>query len=79
MRRTVRPRLKKADVVAMFTENVLPGVQARETPGRVDRIARWEAWSFYTDALCKAGYITDHQYRTWVSPVICNRETGATS
>lgn len=35
---------------------------------RGDRVAQREAWSNYTDALCKAGEITLRQYETWSNP-----------
>lgn len=36
--------------------------------GWTDQVARREAWNNYTDALCKEGRITEHQYNTWVHP-----------
>lgn len=28
----------------------------------------FEAWDYYTDALCKSGQITDRQWNTWSTP-----------
>lgn len=65
--------MTKAQAVALFKEEVLPIIQSRyETDGERDVIARSEAWNNFTDALCKDGQITDHQYETWVHPPCCN-------
>lgn len=37
----------------------------------VDRVDYWaaqEQWAAYTDALCKNGTITQHQWDTWSTP-----------
>lgn len=40
-----------------------------ETPRlKNDIIAKREAWSCHTDALCKDGIITENQYSTWSNP-----------
>lgn len=62
-------RLSKASVLTMFRKQELPHVRAAyERDGRVDRVARAEAWSNYTDALCKDGMITLKQYESWSNP-----------
>ena len=33
-----------------------------------DRVAKREEWNNYTDYLCKAEHITEHQYDTWSNP-----------
>jgi hypothetical protein len=33
-----------------------------------DKPAIRQAWNDYTDYLCKAGLITQHQYDTWLGP-----------
>lgn len=33
-----------------------------------DKVAKQQAWSDFTDALCKDGQITEHQYNTWSNP-----------
>ena len=35
---------------------------------RGDATAKREDWNNYTDALCKEGLITLHQYETWDQP-----------
>ena len=35
---------------------------------RTDSIAKREMWNNYTDALCKEGLITLHQYENWGQP-----------
>ena len=62
-------RVTKKSVLADFRENILPMVRKQFEPdGRVDAIARREAWNNYTDALCKDRVITAHQYDTWSNP-----------
>lgn len=43
---------------------------ARNSKGRIDRPALYEAWGEYLDALCKDGKITLRQYETWENPTI---------
>ena len=33
-----------------------------------DSIAKREEWSYFTDALCKEGYITMKKYESWSNP-----------
>ncbi len=33
-----------------------------------DSIHNREEWSYYTDALCKSGFITLKQYESWANP-----------
>jgi len=64
-----RGRMTKAEALAQFREYVLPHVQAQyERWGRIDRVARAEAWNNYTDALQKDGLITAQQYHNWSNP-----------
>jgi hypothetical protein len=59
----------KRQALAEFREVALPEVKRRyETDGRVDRVARAEAWNNYTDALCKDRRITRHQCDAWSNP-----------
>lgn len=59
-------------VERMFREDVMPAVRAEyETDGIPDYPARCEAWNNFTDALCKEGSITSHQYETWNPPACC--------
>lgn len=55
-----------AEALEYFMEYDYPSVV--EKFGEDDEIAMCEAWSFYTDWLCKEGYITPLEYRTWDSP-----------
>lgn len=58
-------KTRKSDVVA-FCRQVF-----REHPEefpRHDAVARREFFNNYTDALCKDGEITLHQYQTWDNP-----------
>ena len=58
-------KMTKAQVLAEFRASIAPAV--REQFGR-DSIAMREAFNDYTDALCKEGAITSHQYNTWSNP-----------
>jgi len=42
--------------------------------GSVDKVMRREHWNNWTDALCKAGEISDWQYENWGQPECCERE-----
>jgi hypothetical protein len=65
--------LTKKEVESMFRQEVLPEIRLRyEQDGRKDVIARREAWSNYTDYLCKSGMIGDKQYSEWTYPSFCN-------
>ena len=35
---------------------------------KTDKIAKREQWSYFTDMLCKEGYITLKQYESWSNP-----------
>lgn len=74
MQQFYRPgrKLTKLEAVARFKAHVLPSIKhSYECDGKPDYIARSEAWSNFTDQLCKSGYISDRQYMTWHSPAIC--------
>lgn len=64
--------MTKKEAVAEFKAGVIPYIrEAYEQDGRMDRVARREAWNNFTDVLCKDGNITAHQYDTWEHPRIC--------
>ena len=66
--------MTKVEAVAEFTDYYMPSIRTHyEQDGEPDYIARSEEWNSYTDALCKAGIITEHQYDTWTQPAICGR------
>jgi hypothetical protein len=58
--------MTKKEAVKYFRQFILPEVIKQY--GRDDKIAIREEWNNWTDALCKEGTITDHQYSTWVHP-----------
>ena len=62
--------MTKAQALADFKENILPGIKETEAKGtgRVDGPMRSEAWNDYTDMLCKNRQITPKQYRNWTNP-----------
>lgn len=61
--------MTKREALREFRELILPEVRRKyEADGRVDRVARAEAWSNWTDALRKERRITAHQDRTWSNP-----------
>jgi hypothetical protein len=57
----------KAQAVQLFNE--LHKRFIIDTYGKNDKPAMRMAWNDYTDALCKNGEITEHQFRTWASPI----------
>lgn len=57
-------KLTKKEVERLFREDVLPSIrETYEQDGKVDRIARAEAWSNYTSMLREDGLISD-----WTNP-----------
>jgi len=61
--------MTRKETIAEFRQTILPEVRKQyEADGRVDTIARREAWNNWTDALCKDGRITTRQYETWSNP-----------
>lgn len=59
-------KMTKAEALKDFRENIAPEIRKRY--GRGDSIAMREAWSDYTDMLCKDRMITNKQYDTWDNP-----------
>ena len=57
-----RIRMTKRQAEAEFKEHVLPHVT------HDDHIARWEAWNFYVDGLCRSGWVTPSQQSRWHAP-----------
>ena len=53
-------RLTKAEALRLFKEV--------DNSPKGDSVWRREAWSVYTDSLCKDGYISERQYETWTNP-----------
>jgi rubredoxin len=66
-------------IVERFKDEVLPMVRKiYERPlgeydrdGRIDTVARSEAWNNWTDSLCKEGVISAHAYENWDQPPEC--------
>jgi hypothetical protein len=61
-----RVKTTKTEVLREFRENILPAIVQQY--GKDDHIAIREAWNNYTDALCKDGVISSHQYDSWTNP-----------
>ena len=62
-------KMTKKQAMQDFRQMVLPYVREQfETDGKVDIIARREAWNNYTDGLRSGGMISNHQYDTWTNP-----------
>ena len=62
--------MTKRDFETYFRSEVMPFVRAQESAwgNGVDNCLRREAWNNETDAWCKMGRISSHQYETWVHP-----------
>ena len=57
----------KAQVLEQFRYNWK--VATMQNPSlKTDTIAKREDWSYFTDSLCKEGYITMKQYESWSCP-----------
>lgn len=54
------------EALRAFKRDILPDVD--KAHGKNDKVARREAWSGYTDGLCRVGSITLKQYETWNNP-----------
>lgn len=64
--------MTKARAVEVFQLEHLPRVRScYERDGIVDYPARREEWNLFTDALCRAGLITQSQYARWGHPSCC--------
>jgi hypothetical protein len=60
-------RVTKAQALSQFRYNWK--VTTQQNPNlKGDTIAKREDWSYFTDMLCKEGYITLKQYETWDNP-----------
>lgn len=59
--------MTKAQALADFKENILPGIRAREHNG-VDKFRRAEQWVNYIDSLCRDKLITEKQAMKWDNP-----------
>jgi hypothetical protein len=59
-------KLTRKEILAMFKEEILPYIKEQyEKDGRVDRIARREAFNDFTDSLFKDGMITEKTYNEY--------------
>jgi len=59
-------KLTRKEILAMFKEEVLPYIKEQyEKDGKVDRIARREAFNDFTDSLFKDGMITEKTYNEY--------------
>ena len=60
-------RTTKAQALDQFRYNW--GVIVKQHPRlKNDTVWKREEWSYFTDSLCKEGYITLKQYETWSNP-----------
>lgn len=61
-------RLTKKTAERLFKDQVkLMKLKGHDVPTK-DRIYMRETWSYFTDMLCKDGYITESQYERWSNP-----------
>jgi hypothetical protein len=67
--------ITRDQAIAQFKECVLPSVRKQECENEsdFDEVMRSEAWSHFTDSLCKDGQISDWQYMNWSTPQCCER------
>jgi hypothetical protein len=60
-------KLTKKDALRIFKDELVANSSSYGAI-RGDKIAMCEAWSTFTDMLCKDRMITDSQYRNWSNP-----------
>lgn len=61
----------KKQVLNSFQTYILPHIrETYERDGRVNTIARREAWNDYMDMMHEEGNITTKQYKTWMNPYL---------
>tara|TARA_R100001463_G_scaffold609_2_gene2575 strand:+ start:4418 stop:4606 length:189 start_codon:yes stop_codon:yes gene_type:complete len=58
--------ITKAQALDQFRYNWKASTMGTSTA--TDKIAKAEAWSCFTDELCKEGYITMKKYESWSNP-----------
>ena len=69
--------ITRDEAVQRFEDYILPVLvrQATEWQGgtwdHIDECLRSEAWSNFTDMLCKSNEISDWQYENWTHPDCC--------
>lgn len=60
--------MTKAQALDYFNENFPRSTFISKVTGRLDKVARSEAWNNWTDSMCKCGQITMRQYESWTNP-----------
>jgi len=67
--------LTREQAIEQFKAYVLPSIQEQERANGsdFDEPMRSEAWSNFTDSLCKGHQISDWQYMNWSTPDCCER------
>lgn len=61
-------KMTKREALKLFRESFPNHYFISKVSGRLDKVARSEAWNNFTDALCKDGEITAKQYDSWTNP-----------
>jgi hypothetical protein len=64
--RTQTLTITKAQALQQFRYNWK--VSTKGTKMATDAVAKRLEWSYYTDSLCKEGYITMKKYESWSNP-----------
>lgn len=63
---TNKRKLYRKEILAMFKADILPHIKEQyEQNGKVDHIARREAFNNYTDMLYKEGLIKEKDYEEY--------------
>jgi len=64
--------ITRDEAIIQFEAEILPFVkETYEQDGQPDYPARSEAFSNWTDSLCKNSIISDWQYNNWTHPPCC--------
>jgi len=79
MARDLHTVMTREQAIEQFKEYQLPSIIKDELDRgidgvyRIDEVMRSEAWSHFTDSLCKGHEISDWQYMNWSTPDCCER------
>ena len=66
--------MTREQAIESFTEHILPAVIEKFEWNGFDEVARYQAWTDYTDSLREDKQISDWQYSNWETPTICERD-----
>ena len=66
--------MTREQAIEDFKEHILPAVIEKFEWNGFDEVARYQAWTNYTDHLREDRQISDWQYENWSQPESCEKE-----